>query len=892
MPGLDIQLNSQGYILKPSEEGVKIVTRPVQQFVTPIRQTGRTRPEDVAPYESFIIPNLQNGFGRERIASDSAFNPEEYRHFWNSTCETRFADSIYLPILSNAGSSTGLERIRCSAEFKGTLFTLWEDDAGGAVVCAKFDSDDDPQWEEAGEIINIHGVVGTASSVITDTSVGTGTSGTTRTVSHVVSGDDTFLLVFVGNYDTDTTRQYATGVTYAGVSLSQRGVGGTEGTDDMICSVWYLDAPADGTNNVVVTYNTSGTTRDSVIAVSLHNVADIGDPANITNILSSAVGAVNDSTTTSSSITVTATVGQVVFDAIMLSTGSTTAGALQTGVVSTTQMAVSTEYASSTSIAMSQTFSSAAYAHVGVGVTFKGGVGALDMIATGSYLIALVTFADGIHAYRSTDGATWTVSNTNEIGSGLLANSVQSGEDIDAGLLAEIGGEIVATVWDEDNGQIIFYSSTDDGDNYSRENDAGSAAVSIHSTSGVKGLAVMVGVDGEDKLYVGAPDGLYEVDTAPTNWTVQLIDKLPQSSHNCRRMVVHQGSLWYPIGVDDSTPAGMRKLTNSNRARQIDTNLGLAFGDGVESDMLGPIRWMQSAGEYLFATVGGGAASRNARVICWNGKGWHHMARFATAEKEIQWMHISNLDDGAEGTPVLHYNVKTGTSASSMFYQNYPLTNPNSGVTITREDYSAGQSGTIDLPYYDMGIPQENKNFLAAHVIADDLDSTAASDKTYINVDYGANSAALSTDLGNILSGTSKLTFGSDAGISAKNVGLRLNLYRDDTTSSTPKLKDVVIEGYVVPGVAYEHQMTIDIEATARAVGLSSDTVISNLKAMISTVTQVAFDYGSESSKVAVDRERSQFLYDTKEWGPSGAPNSLAQKTGEFRLVLVEKTAT
>jgi hypothetical protein len=889
MPGLDIQLNSQGYILKPSEEGVKIVTRPVQQFVTPIRQTGRTRPEDVAPYESFIIPNLQNGFGRERIASDSAFNPEEYRHFWNSTCETRFADAIYLPILSNAGSSTGLERIRCSAEFKGTLFTLWEADAGGAVVCAKFDSDGTPKWVEAGEIININGVVGTASSVITDTSVATGTSGDTRTISHDVSGDDTLLLVFVGNYDTDSTRQYATDVQYAGADMTgdaHYAIAGNAGTGNMVCSLWYKDAPAAGTNNVVVTYNTAGTDRDSVIVVSLQNVAD-------SSILSSAVTSYNDSVATSNSITVTSVVGQIVFDGIMLSTGSTTVGALQTGLPATTQMRVSAEYASSTSTAMSHTFSSAAYAHVGVGVTFKGGVGALDMIATGSYLIALVTFIDGIHAYRSTDGATWTVSNTNEIGSGLLANSVQAGEDIDAGLLAEIGGEIVAVVWDEDNGQIIFYSSTDDGNNYSRENDAGSAAVSIHSTSGVKGLAVMVGVDGEDKLYVGAPDGLYEVDTAPTNWTVQLIDKLPQSSHNCRRMVVHQGSLWYPIGVDNSTPAGMRKLTNSNRARQIDTNLGLAFGDGVESDMLGPIRWMQSAGEYMFATVGGGAASRNARVICWNGKGWHHMARFVTAEKEIQWMHISNLDDGAEGTPMLHYNVKTATSASSMFYQNYPLTNPNAGVTITREDHTDGQAGQIELPYYDMGIPQENKNFLAAHVIADGLDSTASSSTTHITIDYGTGSDARSTtDLGDILSGTSKLTFGSDAGISAKNVGLRLNLHRDGTASSTPKLKDVVIEGYVVPGVAYEHQMTIDIEATARAVGLSSDTVISNLKTMVSTVTQVAFDYGSESSKVAVDRERSQFLYNTKEWGPSGAPNSLAQKTGEFRLVLVEKTAT
>lgn len=192
------------------------------------------------------------------------------------------------------------------------------------MVCAKFDSDDDPQWEEAGEVININGKLTVTSSVVTDTSVVTGTSGDTRTFSHDVSGDDTFLLVFVGNYDTDTTRQYATGVTYAGDALTKLGVGGTEGTDDMICSLWYRDAPDDGTNNVVVTYNTAGTTRDSVIAVSLHNVADIS--GDITNILSSAVGAVNDSTTTSSSITVTSTVGQLVFDGIMLSTGSATRG--------------------------------------------------------------------------------------------------------------------------------------------------------------------------------------------------------------------------------------------------------------------------------------------------------------------------------------------------------------------------------------------------------------------------------------------------------------------------------------------------------------------------------------------------------------------------------------
>ena len=55
---LDIEINSKTYALVEDRDGTKVATRPVQEFVQPIRQTGRTRPEDVAPYESFVIPNL------------------------------------------------------------------------------------------------------------------------------------------------------------------------------------------------------------------------------------------------------------------------------------------------------------------------------------------------------------------------------------------------------------------------------------------------------------------------------------------------------------------------------------------------------------------------------------------------------------------------------------------------------------------------------------------------------------------------------------------------------------------------------------------------------------------------------------------------------------------
>ena len=82
MPGTDIRLNSQNYALRATQDGTKLTSRPVRQFVQPMKLTGRTRPEDVAPYESFVIPNLTMGFGRRRINSDSAFNPEEYRRFF------------------------------------------------------------------------------------------------------------------------------------------------------------------------------------------------------------------------------------------------------------------------------------------------------------------------------------------------------------------------------------------------------------------------------------------------------------------------------------------------------------------------------------------------------------------------------------------------------------------------------------------------------------------------------------------------------------------------------------------------------------------------------------------------------------------------------------------
>jgi len=878
---LDVEINSNGYSLVGDKSNTKVSTRPVQQFVQPIRQTGRTRPEDTAQYESFVIPNLMNGFGRNKISSDMAFDPEEYKRFWNSTSETRF-ETIYLPLLSTTASHTGLERIRVSAEFKGTLFALFEDTTGHEISCAKFDSDDDPQWEEAGEVENLHSHGG----YVSNSATASATSGTTETVDVATAGEDRYLLLFVGTRKTDS-HVTTNSATYGGVSMSKLRTAGTDGTDDNIVTVFGLADPATGTNTAEATFsaaiNTGSGGRATVIAVALNNVSSVvtGGTSNSDS---------NATTTSTSAITVT--IGDVGFDMAFISTGTPAAGTGGTSVRSGTQARVTRNYSPDTSLTQVQTFSSASFAHAVQTVRFKGGLMPLDLAVSGPNLVALFLANDEYHVSISTDGATWTGSSTGQIGSShVLLNSVTAGESIDAGKLMEIGGELVAAIWDETNSKIVFFSSTDNGDNWSAENDSGGSAVNIYSTSGVKGLAVMTGTDGEQKLYIGTETGLYECDTAPTNWTIEQVDKMSGSADNCRDMIVHQGSLWYPVGADTNTAAGMRKLTNTTNTKNLEVGFGLDFGDGVPSDLLGSFKRLVSAGEFLFASVGGSAADRNARILCWNNKGWHHIARSSTANKEIQWLDISSADDGSIGTPLLHYNISTGTSTSTSHYIEYPLTNPTSGVALKREDHSAGQSGTIDLPFFDLGIPQENKNFLAAHVIADDLDSATGSDKEYINVDYGLDNAALTTDLGDITSATSKLPFASGAGVSAKNLGLRLNINRSDTNTGTPKLRDIVVEGYVSPETFYEHQMVVDIDQSASETGQSIETVISNLETLINSVAQTSFKFGAVDKFVAVDRERSSFSYGLKTWEAGGA-NSLAERSGLCTLTLIEKVAS
>ena len=874
MPGLDISLNNQSYVLAPREDGSKLATSPVQQFIQPIRMTGRTRPEDVAPYESFVIPNLTRGFGRKRINSDSAFEPDEYRRFFDSTCDTRWMDSVYLPILAQPSTSTNLERIRRSIHAKGHLWGGWSDETSTKLISHSY-TGDTTTWTAGGQI---------APQVLIDSkgSAANGT-GTTLTISHTVSNTygNGMIVVFIA------AGSAPSGVTFNGDACTQLDtqVNGSTGAH-----IWYRVAPDVATGNVVITF--SGSTHAAATVLSLYNV-DQSTP------FGTAVKGTGTSTGAQPSLDVTTTVGDFVIDVVAGESSilSSVPGTDQNTMTDSASgghayHTATRKYAQRTTTTMSETLTgSDAWAHVAAGVKAASGGGKvnilLDMLVHKNQMIALYAEGDSHYVARANKidslTADWSIGNGTQITTGLLDNVVTSGEDIDAGLLTQAGGELAAALWHEAEGTITFYSSTDSGNTWTDE------AIDIGSGHGPTGLVVYPDIDGIDKLYMGTAEGIWLIDVSPSTWTFEMIYPMSFNKDNCRDMTIHQGAIWFAEGVDNDSAVPINRMTVQGDSRVIESGYGLNFGDGVPEDLLGPVRRMKSSGDFLYISVGGGDTNRNARVMCWNGKGWHSMTKNATANQVIDWIDVGTEDDEKSR---LHFAVKASGVLSNSKYLGYANTNPSSGVSINREEYDAGNAGHIDLPYYDFGIPQEDKNFTRVHVIADDLNSTDANE--FIEASYGHNGAArTTTDIGDFLSTITGIDLGSSLGVSAKNIGLRVVLKkRSGTGVHTPKLRDIVVEGYIVPSVAYQHQMTIDLEATALATGQRVETVISNLQTLISTVTQVSLSFGKVTKNVAVDRDRTGFSFSIKSEENSGAPNALSDRTGYLNLVLIEKLAS
>jgi hypothetical protein len=350
------------------------------------------------------------------------------------------------------------------------------------------------------------------------------------------------------------------------------------------------------------------------------------------------------------------------------------------------------------------------------------------------------------------------------------------------------------------------------------------------------------------------------------------------------------GALWFAQGVGDDSPFIVYRMFVSNGQRVIErVPNDPALGDGLPDDALGPIRWMVPANDMMYCSAGGGASDRYARIWCHNGKGWHSMRKHGSDDEEIEWIAASSDDDG---TPRLHYAVRTGTAASNAKFLGQPFVNPSSGVSISRE-----ATGYVDLPYLDFALPLLSKAVLRVGINAQDLSSSTSGE--YINVDYGfgTNNAAVTArgsfiDLGNFLSGTSAIDHASGAGLSVRSYALRINLLRNSTVTDTPVLKDVEID--VVPHIPVRQGfiLRINLQETAQLEDKTTEEVITRLETARDLVTMPSFAYAN----ISATRVKVVSL----NWGDDvysdggeilAVPDAQALRRGEVEVVLEEVLA-
>ena len=176
----------------------------------------------------------------------------------------------------------------------------------------------------------------------------------------------------------------------------------------------------------------------------------------------------------------------------------------------------------------------------------------------------------------------------------------------------------------------------------------------------------------------------------------------------------------------------------------------------------------------------------------------------------------------------------------------------------------------------------------SAYVDALGLGATATTSTEYITHKYGVNGAArTASTLGNYLSGTPSLVFGTTVGVAAKTIGNRLEFYRNTAgtpdTSKTPKLRDFEWRAYknLTPGLL-AYYVTIDLKATADYRKAPVSAVISDLETCMSSNTLLAFKYADDTTRY-VRLIPSQFGRLTSE---EDAINQMGRRKGIVTLVL------
>ena len=270
--------------------------------------------------------------------------------------------------------------------------------------------------------------------------------------------------------------------------------------------------------------------------------------------------------------------------------------------------------------------------------------------------------------------------------------------------------------------------------------------------------------------------------------------------------------------------------------------------------------------EYWFLGYSSTQTGETSKILAFNGTCWHYISQAATSAKEIVAMNMDFVNN------TLQWEESAGTSNYTIAKINL---GPDAGSSISYET-----SSILELPDYDGGMPEESAIFLYAYA---NFDSTAGS----VIIKYGLDGAvSTTTTLGTATVAAPTVNFGSGVGASGRRIRFQLTLTGGSATDPV-KLREFVVAYLKIPTTRYVYDVVIDIDASARELQRSRETIITDLEAIFDTVTMVPFQW---SQVAAVNVKAIPPWQYTETIGEATGSSMVANQDrhGSVQLLLVE----
>lgn len=370
-------------------------------------------------------------------------------------------------------------------------------------------------------------------------------------------------------------------------------------------------------------------------------------------------------------------------------------------------------------------------------------------------------------------------------------------------------GTLYASTMDRVNNYMQVQSSTDGGNNWA---DVSGMGLSIQAQSNSQttqmNFVEYFDVDGVDAIYLVTNDRLYLCDFA--NGEFDEIIKFDayitnKSTYLTRRPVKWGGDLYI---------LRQHSIIKFNAFNGAYTDISPISQGRLPADWSGAASYGVTAAaasdQWLFVGLTGSGGAGAAKIMAWDGQGWHFIWESAGAGA-CELKDIALLQ-GISGDVDMYIMYSDGGSSKISVLRKITK-NP-----LTDTGYKYATSGYLTTPNFDGGMADDEAAILASGVSFTSLDAGNEEIKVETAIDYSGTYESGTSEIATFTDATAKL-IKYTAGTGTRGAGMpgtawnhKYTLSRGSTTTKTPVMFSAVTYYRKKPNKIHEYAFLIDLE--------------------------------------------------------------------------------